>query len=419
MAECFDSSEEKFWPPGGALPPEKSEPGSDIITDTNENLTAAPLFNARVKSLEGYLDVLGVRLPKTVFELMDKSGLLDTAVLMEMQPLIVNAWFKDIGLSVKSRVALMRTVHLLQLRADCGARSTLGDRPVNQDVLMNVSKTGVVDQTLQAHPTANALFEEPSEVQSSGTPMQLKLDSPLTTENDFRTPHPFVPTEMPLKWYDIWPFFNLFHALLRYDAPSYENLERALNVLALVDALMLSVVITIPTAFSFEEVEQIDRRFSEGAYHNFFKGNFEYAFVRSFSGKVNYACTMSICYLSSSLLCVILLYFFSAFVEDIFGNRECFDHWWFYNRFSVLFALVSCIVGCAQSVIVYYMIVEAKFPDLYLEDHDGEIDTWSPASPIGFNVRICELFSRGTLAVTLVVFSLGVYAARKPRELKT
>eukprot|EP00976_Prorocentrum_cordatum_P094362 1189753-Prorocentrum_minimum.AAC.4 len=60
-------------------------------------------------------------------------------------------------------------------------------------------------------------------------------------------------------WYQWMPFVNVVYDLLFDEAPTVSSLEKTLNVIAIVDALLLTVVIAIPGAFDYEGKECVLR----------------------------------------------------------------------------------------------------------------------------------------------------------------
>ena len=65
-----------------------------------------------------------------------------------------------------------------------------------------------------------------------------------------------------LKWYEWFPFANLVYEFL-YDAPpAIVSVKEIMNALGLVCALLLGVVITLPSSVSFDELVEANQRFA-------------------------------------------------------------------------------------------------------------------------------------------------------------
>ncbi|XRA97808.1 hypothetical protein NFJ02_04g115060 [Pycnococcus provasolii] len=66
----------------------------------------------------------------------------------------------------------------------------------------------------------------------------------------------------PLRWFEWFPVINLFVDMLGFDEiPSWDGVEKAWNLLALVDALLLTVVFQVPMAFENDELLEINERY--------------------------------------------------------------------------------------------------------------------------------------------------------------
>jgi hypothetical protein len=65
-----------------------------------------------------------------------------------------------------------------------------------------------------------------------------------------------------LKWYEWFPFANLVYEFLFDEPPTISSVKEIMNALGLVCALLLGVVITLPSSVSYDELMESNERFA-------------------------------------------------------------------------------------------------------------------------------------------------------------
>jgi hypothetical protein len=163
-----------------------------------------------------------------------------------------------------------------------------------------------------------------------------------------------------LRWYQLNPLTTLWHEMLFNIRPKFDAVKEALSVVALIDALLLTVVMSIPLNLSRSDLEEADAMFldpttdlgtwftGKGGYQNLLVGvgaggSLEEAFT-TVSTMLAFLYTTAVCCLAASLVSIILCYTFGA-VSNIEEDADRFRLWWFFARWIVLAEMCLTIVG--------------------------------------------------------------------------
>ena len=191
-------------------------------------------------------------------------------------------------------------------------------------------------------------------------------------------------SEMSAFWYRA-PIANLFYGLLDGGRPpSQENLKEVLNGYALVTALILTVVMSMPMSMTFEEVELARLRF-DGVVRFEFTDEIDYdrryddwatgrdmvtAFVRW--------TVAAVMFLAISLFMVFMVLGLTDLVfKELHYMPTVNRAWWRWMRFVLVAIITSTMLGAMASMYAFSYLIYLKFPDYYVEAH-GRPNTWSP-----------------------------------------
>mmetsp|Transcript_26617 Transcript_26617/g.26861 ORF Transcript_26617/g.26861 Transcript_26617/m.26861 type:complete len:352 (+) Transcript_26617:89-1144(+) len=174
------------------------------------------------------------------------------------------------------------------------------------------------------------------------------------------------------------PVLNLLYSALIDDSADIGGVKEALNVFAIVNALLLGVVAAIPFSVSFNELTEADLRFRTtlkrspqanvtwGSYyydlytlkHAESDPNFEY---NAPSVYVMSEASEAFIMLSISLLAVIIVYLHIVFCD--LENEKKFTAWWGYFKWGVCLILLTTLYGVVRFIGSLNAILWIKFPD--------------------------------------------------------
>ena len=179
-----------------------------------------------------------------------------------------------------------------------------------------------------------------------------------------------------LRWYQLNPLTTLWHEMLFNIRPKFDAVKEALSVVALIDALLLTVVMSVPLNLSRSDLEDADALFLNpttdlgiwftgmGGYQNLLVGadaggSLEEAFA-TVSTMLAFLYTTAVCCLAASLVSIILCYTFGA-VSNIEEDADRFRMWWFFARWIVLAEMCLTIVGVFYTYYAFNTLVFIKF----------------------------------------------------------
>jgi hypothetical protein len=176
----------------------------------------------------------------------------------------------------------------------------------------------------------------------------------------------FIPTEGPqgngLYIYYI-PFVNVFYDMVFDSVPTQEELNKMLDTLGLVSALLLSIVISMAFSVDFEEMDKARLRFDNVTSPYNAAASFEDILL-----EIATVLSISTYFLVGALSIVVLLIVSSSSgMESNGGNVEHRKIWWGWVRWVVLYSFASTLLGSIFALYSFNSISWIKFPDLYVE----------------------------------------------------
>ena len=129
-----------------------------------------------------------------------------------------------------------------------------------------------------------------------------------------------------LRWFYL-PCINLFYTSVFEDPPSILDLDRMLNTLSLLSALMLTIAMSFPMSFSFGEFEAARERFSTTQYRNY--DTFESLYIEAMGYTTAAASVLG--------AAVSIIVVFSAFgrLDADWADAEARRAWWKLARWPV------------------------------------------------------------------------------------
>ena len=217
----------------------------------------------------------------------------------------------------------------------------------------------------------------------------------------------------PLRWYEKIPVVNLVYEVLFDEAPTFGALDKTLNLFGLVDALLLTIVMAIPMSFDYEELVELNERYTAGGYNKFFRGIGNYwghqpedfdGMKGYYSNRLNFATANAINFLSVSFISVLILYVVMS--NSNLCDDQSTKQWWKYVRWLVLGQLTCTLIGFSQAYSSIYIMVECKFPNYY---YDRGEENWDieAANLFHYNFQSFMIANWTAAATTLVIAGLG------------
>jgi len=225
------------------------------------------------------------------------------------------------------------------------------------------------------------------------------------------------------EWYEEFPVINIFYNFLFDDVPTMAMIRTALEVLALISALLLTIGFALPLGFSYDEIMQHKARFEPGGvYHAcvFCNSNStricweqpEYQTTDVFSVDNLVVEFMMVAVGSScTLIGVAMIYVFGA--HSNFKTKHSHLVWWRYIRWVLLVCVVSVVVSVSYLCLALKDTVQIKFPDFWIQRNGCPMWTewqFSSRSSWGYSLwmQIAALFP--ITSFTTVILSLAVRA---------
>ena len=199
------------------------------------------------------------------------------------------------------------------------------------------------------------------------------------------------------------PLVNLGYDMFFGEPPEPQQLEKMLNVISLVGALLLAAVVAVPSGVDFNELQTAYKR---GLVTNFTEWSFcshqspELTVVdhcRMLAHQHNgYAiddtyfwyvigfgpwCSVTLLVLSTSLLMdVVLLLCYSATSFKLNGSfsHALFKVWWRYARWVFMASFLLLVAGIAAFFFVMHRLLMIKVPDLWMEARNQSDYAYGP-----------------------------------------
>ena len=216
-----------------------------------------------------------------------------------------------------------------------------------------------------------------------------------------------------MPWYHWLPIINLIFDFMFYSVPTQDAVKEIMNALGLVDALLLAVVMAIPSSVDHAELDEANYNFGSpfldnsdnhlNKWSNFDRLNHpkygwnnhrdspvEATYVNKFGTKSNqlaWVLAGSSGALICALLNVVLTYFFlsmsnfsanedgeeeeivaaefdeSGFVKPKERKETSWTVWWQITKWLIAGQFISTAVGVVLSFIALMVLMDIKFPD--------------------------------------------------------
>ena len=200
----------------------------------------------------------------------------------------------------------------------------------------------------------------PTTEEGDGKRHLVVVSTPTSMDNAARWKH----------WYEWFPLVNLGYEFLFDEPPSFEALEKTLNLLGLVDALLLTIAVAIPTSFDDEEIERVNEKFASGGEWKFFNEHLKAADELGglYSNRLLMNWSHAINSLSVSFISVILTYVILA-NTFIVENPVIMRAWWKYVRWVITAQIFFTTMGFVYTGFVGLVSVEMKYPDPHIREH--------------------------------------------------
>ena len=192
--------------------------------------------------------------------------------------------------------------------------------------------------------------------------------------------------DMSTFWYRA-PIANLVYGLLDGDRPpSQENLKAVLNGYALVDALLLTIVMSMPMSMTFEEIELARLRF-DGVVRFEFTDEIDYdRRYNDWDGVTGKSMVVLYARWTVAAAMLLALSLFAVFMvlglcdlvlSEVHHLHRVNRAWWRWMRYVLVTIIIFTMLGSVASIYAFSYTIYFKWPDYYVEAH-GRPNTWSP-----------------------------------------
>jgi hypothetical protein len=169
------------------------------------------------------------------------------------------------------------------------------------------------------------------------------------------------------------PIFNIMFAP-DSETPSFNDVTKLLEIMALVNALMLTWVVTLPSAVDYDHLVAADDRFIDhNEYMQFADCISWYTPQEDHALPSNrYATVSSLAYtslLTNTLMVLYTVVYLSLTVDpDGIHSQADITLWWSYGRYWILLLMLMTSVGFIMSADVLDVQLLITFPDYHLLD---------------------------------------------------
>lgn len=240
-------------------------------------------------------------------------------------------------------------------------------------------------------------------------------------------------TEMPnMPWYHFFPMVNVMYELFMDEPIELATLQNILTYSALIVALLLNVVLTVPLSFSYDELASINEKFeSNYALHNTFVKKVTMAHKASgnpfdmegyhgmFSNWLGFFFSLATATLSTALLLIVMIFVTCndrTFVKaDTDGPRNhhsiAYSQWWRRCGRYLLFLQVGWVItGIYMSYLLFFQVLDFKFPNYAFENdlfggNRGALNDLTDISK--YNQSVCVLMLWFNIGFALTFISYG------------
>ena len=204
------------------------------------------------------------------------------------------------------------------------------------------------------------------------------------------------------------PLLNsLYDEFLDEPTISSDRINDLITATTLLSGLFLGAVCAIPMSVDFEEVGKARERFKAPPYNKTPYAND--VIIRDLAAYTS----ASVYSLGSSMISIVVFYLLSG-IKTANGEDTPLEirvSWWRFNRFVILFIVLSTISGMVFSFFAFNRFAFIKFPDLWVENGGKMINgTWSNE---GRNVDIPSVRTStyGALLSWAYFYAIGSFVA--------
>ena len=196
---------------------------------------------------------------------------------------------------------------------------------------------------------------------------------------------------------------------------------------ALINALLLAIVMAMPSGLSFEELEYVNALYADttsGYYAKFTRmPEWSLGLWRApvtFSTRVNYFITLGVSFLSFALLSTLISFWVIGNL-DLSEDRKIPVHFWAWFRWVAFVEFIMTVLNVVFSYIAYMTIIEVKFPDPTYSGQ-GESEYYSIInSPHSFTYLLVTWFCYAAVIFATLGMSMALKSSSKndPDESKS
>ena len=194
----------------------------------------------------------------------------------------------------------------------------------------------------------------------------------------------------------ILPLCNFFYDLFMDDSPiNRESVKSLLDILGLINALLLTTVLSMITSLDYEAVIETDERYSgvDGKLESLnLKKYWDTWYDLPPSVLLQLAMGRSSVFLFVCLLMIIFVYADSLAKnpgdgtdeapEEKRSNQVLYYKWWNYAKWAVFLCFFLTVVGIIYAVMAVQTLMYFKYPDYYIMIH-GFISWSEPMDSVG------------------------------------
>jgi hypothetical protein len=171
------------------------------------------------------------------------------------------------------------------------------------------------------------------------------------------------------------PFVNsLYDEFVDEPLMSTSRINDLITATTLLSGLFLGAVCAIPMSVDFDEVSQARERFKTSPYNSTrWKDDAIISELAAYTSASVYT-------LGSAMASIVVFYLFSGMETSNDENtpREIRQSWWSYNRYIILFIVMSTLSGMVISFLAFNRFAFMKFPDLFVENGGKMVNgSWS------------------------------------------
>lgn len=168
------------------------------------------------------------------------------------------------------------------------------------------------------------------------------------------------------------PLVNLIYDLLFDKAPTFEQVVSLCNLTGLIGALLLTMAVSVPTAFDYEEVVAHVDRVRNEEYE--FSTNYDFDSAHYIADRLLCSVVTAIVLNTGVVFISLLVYLFAS--NSDFGDspggqfREdrmdiLMSVWWYWVKWPILLVILALVGATIAFYMGLYYLVVMKFPDYH------------------------------------------------------